>query len=93
MKTIIILLLSALSIQAQHRLLVSGCNYGEVAVYAADGTKEWSGPEKKEVSDAWLLPNGDIAMAYKYGARIIRPDWDSGTGFTVLQDHPTAKGG
>ncbi|MDF7806142.1 hypothetical protein P4E94_01750 [Pontiellaceae bacterium B12219] len=87
------LLLITASVQAQHRLLVSGCNYGEVAVYAADGSREWSGLEKNEVSDAWLLPHGDIAMAYKYGARIIRPDWGRGNGFTVIHDRPTAKGG
>jgi hypothetical protein len=93
MKTLLSLLLCVISTQAQHRLLVSGCNYGEVAVYAADGSKEWSCPEKNEVSDAWLLPGGDIAMSYKTGARIIRPDWETGSGFETVLDRPTPAGG
>ncbi len=92
MKTLICLLLISISAQAQHRLLVSGCNYGQVAVYSADGSKEWSYPEKQEVSDAWLLPNNDIAMAYKYGAKIIRPNWATGTGCTVVLDRPSPEG-
>jgi hypothetical protein len=82
-----------LSCAAQHRLLVSGCGYGDVAVYAEDGTKEWSCPEKREVSDAWLLPNNDISMSYKAGARVIRPDWKSGSGYDVVFDRPVAEGG
>lgn len=93
MRLLVCLLLAAVSAQAGHRLLVSGCGYGEVAVYTADGSLEWSAPEKREVSDAWLLPNGDIAMAYKFGARIIRPDWKMKTGFDVVHDHPTPEGG
>ena len=86
-------LLSVIAAQAQHRILVSGCGYGEVAVYATDSSLEWSSAEKREVSDAWLLPNGDIAMSYKYGARIIRPDWKAGSGFDVVQDYPVKDGG
>jgi hypothetical protein len=93
MKKMICLLLCAVSVQAQHRLLVSGCGYGEVAVYAKDGTKEWGYQEKREVSDAWLLPNGDIAMSYKTGARIIRPDWKSGSNYEVVMDRTTSNGG
>ncbi|CAA6677985.1 MULTISPECIES: hypothetical protein [unclassified Lentimonas] len=87
------LALSATTCFAQHRLLVSGCAYGEVAVYAADGTKEWSIAEKNEADDAWLLPNNDVVMAYKYGVRIIRPDWESGSGAETLKDRPTPNGG
>lgn len=79
--------------RAQHRVLVSGCGYGEVAVIAADGTVEWSHPEKNETNDAWLLPNGDIAMGFKYGARIVRPDWEGKTGWKVIRERMTAKGG
>ena len=93
MKTLLCLLLLSTVCHAQHRLLVSGCGYGEVAIYAAGGTKEWGMSEKNEVSDAWLLPNGDIAMAYKYGARIIRPDRERETGFSIIRDHPTPDGG
>lgn len=93
MKKLICLLLLAVSTQAQHRLLVSGCGYGEVAVYAKDGSREWSIAEKNETDDAWLLPNRDMVMAYKHGVRIIRPDWKSGAGCTVLKDRPTPDGG
>ncbi|MDF7797831.1 hypothetical protein P4C99_00030 [Pontiellaceae bacterium B1224] len=93
MKTLIFLIMLVGSVQAQHRLLVSGCAYGEVAVYAIDGTKEWSIAEKNEADDAWLLPNNDIVMAYKYGVRIIRPDWKSGSGAEVLNDRPTPNKG
>lgn len=89
----VLLALSATSCFAQHRLLVSGCNYGEVAVYAADGTKEWSVAEKNETDDAWLLPNNDIVIAYKYGIRIIRPNWESGSGAKTLKERPTPNGG
>ncbi len=74
---------------AGHRLLLAGSGYGEVAVYAADGTKEWSVPETQEVNDAWLLPGGEIVMAYKTGVRVVRPDWASGSGCTVVRDRPT----
>ncbi len=93
MKILVFLFLLAVSVQAQHRLLVSGCGYGEVAVYAKDGTKEWSMVEKNEADDAWLLPNTAMVMAYKYGMRVIRPDWESGSGGTVLKDRPTPDGG
>ncbi len=85
--------LGAASCFAQHRLLVSGCAYDEVAVYAADGTKEWSVAEKNECDDAWLLPDNDIVMAYKHGIRIIRPDWAGGSGATTLKERPTPNGG
>lgn len=90
---ILVFLLIAAFAQAQHRVLVAGCGYGEVAVYAADGSKEWGIDEKNEVSDAWLLPNGDVAMAYKHGARVIRPDWKKKTGAEVIYDHPTPAAG
>ncbi len=89
LKKILIYLCLVLSAQAQHRLLVSGCGYGEVAVFAADGTREWSFAEKNEADDAWLLPNNDVVMAYKYGVRIVRPDWNSGRGGEILYDRPT----
>lgn len=93
MNKILLFLFLAASVQAQHRLLVSGCGYDEVAVYAADGTKEWSFAEKNEADDAWLLPNNDVVMAYKYGIRIIRPDWKSGKGGDILKDRPTPNKG
>lgn len=93
MRILLGLLLLIGSAKAQHRILVGGCAYGEVAVYSADGSKEWSCAEKREVSDAWLLPNNDIAMSYKTGARVIRPDWKSKSGFEVIMDHPVKKGG
>ncbi|MEI6891531.1 MAG: hypothetical protein V5783_05095 [Pontiella sp.] len=93
MKVLFTLLLFVSTLQAQHRLLVSGCAYDEIAVYAKDGTKEWSFAEKKEADDAWLLPNNDIVMAYTHGIRIIRPDWERGQGGTILQERPTPNQG
>jgi hypothetical protein len=93
LKKILIFLLIAVSAQAQHRLLVSGCNYDEVAVYAADGTQEWVFAEKNEADDAWLLPNNDVIMAYKYGVRIVRPDWKSGKDGEILKDRSTPNKG
>lgn len=93
LKPILISLCLAVSAHAQHRLLVSGCGYGEVAVFAEDGTREWSFAEKNEADDAWLLPNNDIVMAYKYGIRIVRPDWKSGKGGEILNDRPTPNKG
>ncbi len=94
MKSILLLaLLIASSVHAQHRLLVSGCGYGEVAVYAEDGACEWTYAEKNEADDAWLLPNNDVIMAYKFGVRIVRPDWKSGVGGTILKDRPTPNKG
>ncbi|MDF7825092.1 hypothetical protein P4B35_13800 [Pontiellaceae bacterium B12227] len=87
------MLLTAGFVQAQHRVLVGGCGFGEVSVYAADGSKEWSMAEKLEVSNVTLLPNNDIAMAYKAGARIIRPDWEAKSGFEVILDRKAPKGG
>jgi len=85
--------LGCLADSSGHRLLVAGCGYGEVAVYAADGTKEWSTPEAMEVNDAWLLPNKDVVMAFKSGVRIIRPDWATGSGCTVVQERLTTAPG
>lgn len=89
----ILILALSLSADARHRLLVSDCAYGEVAVYASDGSKEWSYPEEREISDARLLADGTIAMAYKYGARIIQPDWNKDSIYTVILDRPTPEGG
>jgi hypothetical protein len=92
-KILPVLFMLVVSTQAQHRLLVSGCSYGEVAVYAKDGTCEWRYPEENEADDAWLLPNNDVVMAYKYGVRIVRPDWKTGVGGNVLRERPTPNGG
>jgi hypothetical protein len=86
-------LMITVSVQAQHRILVSGCGYDEVGIYAADGTKEWVFKEKNEADDAWLLPNNDVVMAYKYGVRIVRPNWKSGQGGEILKDRPTPNKG
>lgn len=92
-KWVLSLLLLAGVAYGQHRVLVSGCGYGEVAVYAEDGSKEWGVEDKREASDAWLLANGDIAQSTKDGARVIRPDWKSGAGFETVLEWKTPKGG
>jgi len=86
-------LLPAQEPATQRRLLISGCALGYVAIVDTTGKVEWKMPEKREASDTWLLPNGHILMAYKYGVKEIIPDMASGTGAKTVWERPTAKGG
>ncbi len=84
-------LLGVYTASAQHRILVGGCGYGEVAVFDKDGAKEWSIAEKNEVSDAWLLKNQNIAFAYKHGVKIVKPDWSTKNGYETVFNRPAPK--
>ena len=44
----------------RHRVLAADRSTGKVAVVAADGTVEWEFPNKHDVHDLWLLPNGNV---------------------------------
>ena len=57
-----------------HRFLKSGCNSGSVAIVSADGQIEWEYKIADETNDSWLLPNGDIVFAHKFGVREVTPD-------------------
>jgi hypothetical protein len=76
-----------------HRLLISGCGLGYVAIIDGSGKVEWTMPEKQEASDTWLLPNGHILMSYKHGVREIVPGLKSGKGAETVWERPTATGG
>lgn len=93
MYTGLLMCLLCATVQAQHRILVGGYFYKELAVFAADGSKEWACTEDWEVSDARLLPNQDIVLAYKFGVRLIRPDWSSAGEYEEIYNRPTPEGG
>lgn len=76
-----------------HRLLIGGCGLGYVSIMEKDGSISWSIDEKNEVSDAWLLDNGNILFAYKHGVKEVQPDLKTGKGGTTIWDRPTAKEG
>jgi Mal s 1 allergenic protein-like len=43
-----------------HRLLAADREKGHVCILAADGKVEWEFPNKHDVHDLWLLPNGNV---------------------------------
>ena len=43
-----------------HRVLAADRSSGKVAIVAADGTIEWEFPNRHDVHDLWLLPNGNV---------------------------------
>jgi hypothetical protein len=58
-----LLLLSAPAVAAEpvsHRVLAADYSTGKVAAVGADGKVEWEFPNKHDVHDLWLLPNGNV---------------------------------
>jgi hypothetical protein len=43
-----------------HRVLAADRSTGKVAVVAADGQVEWEFPNRHDVHDLWLLPDGNV---------------------------------
>jgi hypothetical protein len=43
-----------------HRLLAADREKGHVCILSADGKVEWEFPNKHDVHDLWLLPNGNV---------------------------------
>jgi hypothetical protein len=43
-----------------HRLLAADREKGHVCILSADGKVEWEFPNKHDVHDIWLLPNGNV---------------------------------
>lgn len=90
MKYIVIFFLALFSCllsgaEAAHRILVSGCGLGKIAIVGENQKIEWSIPFQDEVSDAILLPNGNILHSVKQqGIREIRPDYASGEGAEIV---------
>lgn len=81
--------------ETTHRILVSGCGLGQIAIIGPNQETEWSIPFQDEVSDAVLLPNGNILHSVKKeGIREIKPDYAAGKGAeTVWQWSPPLKDG
>ena len=55
----------------EHRFLKCGCGSGSIAIVAKDGSIEWEFINKDEISDAWVLANGNIIFSFKAGLREI----------------------
>lgn len=43
-----------------HRVLAADRSTGKVAIIAADGSVEWEFPNRHDVHDLWMLPNGNV---------------------------------
>jgi hypothetical protein len=59
-----------------HRLLIGSSGHGPVSIVTDDGQFEWQFDYTAlgdEANDALLLPNGNIAFAYKKGAEELTP--------------------
>jgi len=85
--------LGAAEPSAGHRLLIAGCGLGHVSIVEPDGSVRWTYPEKREASDAWLLPEQRVVFTYKDGVRCVRPDWAARQGGTVEWDWVSPPGG
>jgi len=62
--------------KVSHRLLSSISDKGQMAIIGKDGQIEWQFNVLSlggEANDAWVLPNGNVAFAYKQGAREMTP--------------------
>lgn len=70
---------------AQHRMLVSGCGQKSIFIVDKDKNVEWTMPYDDEVSDASLMPNGNILHSSKSGGVFeLKPDYVSGKGGKVV---------
>ena len=57
-----------------HRFLNGFSDRGMLAVVNPDGTHAWEyAITQSEANDAWLLPNGDVVLAFVAGAREVTP--------------------
>jgi hypothetical protein len=57
-----------------HRFLNGFSDRGMLAIVKPDGTHEWDySITQSEANDAWLLPNGDVVLAFVAGAREVTP--------------------
>lgn len=73
-----------------HRILIGGCSLGMIAIVGHDGEIEWQLPFKDEVSDLWLLPNGNILHSYKKGGiREIKPNLEKKQGAEIIWEWKT----
>jgi hypothetical protein len=68
-----------------HRFLNGFSDSGMLAIVEKDGTIAWQySINQNEANDAWLLPSGNVVLAYKRGAREVSPDKQ------IVWDYPAA---
>jgi len=79
--------------QVTHRVLISGCNLGYLAIVGTNGQFEWKNNDGSVACDSWLLPNGNIVYSYSFGAKIIKPNFQNSALDVVVWDHRTKSGG
>jgi hypothetical protein len=57
-----------------HRFLKSGWKSGSVAIVGHDGKVEWEIKSSAELSDSWLLPNGNVIYSHSDGVTLVSQD-------------------
>ncbi len=67
-----------------HRMLLGGCGLGKLMLLNHDNSVAWEMEDPREVSDLWLLDNGNIVHSTKHGYQEIKPDYKSGKGAAVV---------
>lgn len=71
--------------EIKHRALISGCGLGYIGIVGEDSKIEWKLPYTFDVSDGFLLKNGNIIHSCStQGIREIKPDYTKGEGGEVV---------
>ncbi len=74
------------------RLLVAGYGYGKIQIMRRDGTVEWEMESEDRTCDAWMLQDGDIIYSCgRNGTKIVKPDYESGSGGEVIWHRPLSR--
>jgi len=74
------------------QMLLGGCGLGKMMLLNRDGSVAWEIDEKREVSDIWLLENGNIVCSTKHGFREIKPNYKTGRGCESVWEVQAPKG-
>jgi len=80
------------SAQTKHRYLI-GDYFGFVAIVNEDGATAWKFSTAGEISDAWLLPNGNVVFAYETGVKVVKPDYTTWTNTATVWNRLARTGG
>lgn len=75
---------SATAAEQGRRLLLGGCGFGKIILLEQDNSVVWETEEKREVSDLWLLENGNIVHSTKDDFQEIKPNYTTGKGAAVV---------
>ncbi len=89
---VFVLTFSAIAGEGGRRLLLGGCGLGKVVLLDENNKVLWQMADEREVSDLWLLENGNIVHSTKDGYQEIKPDYKSGKGAKVLWSVKAPKG-